>query len=56
MRDRLSWRIRIYEFLAAPAHAWLHVCAALVGIRLMFGPIKSMRMDGQADDRRGGPE
>jgi len=40
-----SLRVRIYEFLAAPAHAWLFVCAALVGFRLKFGPTGSVKMD-----------
>jgi hypothetical protein len=45
MSEIPSWRIRIYEFLAAPAHAWLFACAAMVGLRLKFGRIESMRID-----------
>jgi hypothetical protein len=38
-----SWRIKLYEFIAAPAHAWMLICAAVVGIHLDFGPIDSGR-------------
>ena len=40
-----TWRIRVYEFLAAPAHAWLMICAAILGLRLKFGPINSIRIE-----------
>ena len=40
-----SWRIRLYEFLAAPAHLWLLLCAMLAGIRVKFGPTDAMRIE-----------
>lgn len=45
MSPRASWRIRLYEFLAAPAHLWLLLCAALAGIHLKFGPTDPMPTD-----------
>jgi len=38
-------RIRVYEFLVLPAHAWLLVCAALLGIRIRFGPIDWVHLE-----------
>ncbi len=35
----MSFKIRIYEFLATPAHAWLWLCARLVGWRFECGPV-----------------
>lgn len=40
-----KWRIRIYEFLAAPAHAWILLCATLLGLRIEFGPDNSTKID-----------
>lgn len=34
----MSYRMRIYEFIAAPAHAWLWLCGRLVGWSFEFGP------------------
>ncbi len=31
-------RLRVYEFLAAPAHGWLWLCARLIGGRFSCGP------------------
>jgi hypothetical protein len=47
MSDR--WRLRIFEFLAAPAHGWLWICARLVGGRFWCGPVTD------ADDEETGP-
>ena len=33
-------RLRIYEFLAAPAHVWLMVCTRLCGGRFECSPVK----------------
>jgi hypothetical protein len=34
----MTVRLRIYEFLATPAHIWLWICARLVGGRFECGP------------------
>ena len=34
----MTWRLRIYEFLATPAHIWLWLVARLVGGRFECGP------------------
>ena len=35
----MTWRLRIYEFLATPAHIWLWLVARLVGCRFECGPV-----------------
>ena len=35
----MTWRLRIYEFLATPAHIWLWLVARLVGARFECGPV-----------------
>lgn len=35
----MTLRLRIYEFLATPAHIWLWACARLVGGRFECGPV-----------------
>lgn len=35
----MTWRLRIYEFLATPAHIWLWLVARLVGGRFECGPV-----------------
>ncbi len=32
-------RTAIFEFLAAPAHAWIWVCAKIVGWEFTCGPV-----------------
>lgn len=32
-------RLSVYEFLAAPAHLWLWLCARLVGGTFECGPV-----------------
>lgn len=39
MRDNIGWRVRLYEFLAAPAHIWLWLCARICGGRFECGPV-----------------
>lgn len=34
----MSWRLRIYEILATPAHAWLWLCAKICGFEFECGP------------------
>ena len=34
-----KWQLRIYEVLAMPAHAWLWLCAKLVGCTFTCGPV-----------------
>ena len=34
-------RLRVYEFLATPAHAWLWLCARLVGGKFECGPVNN---------------
>lgn len=34
--------LRIYEFIAAPAHLWLWVCAKLVGWEFTCGPVEEI--------------
>lgn len=38
-------RLKIYEFLAAPAHVWLWIVARLVGGRFECGPVKEEEDD-----------
>lgn len=33
-------RLKIYEFLATPAHLWLWICARLVGAQFSCGPVE----------------
>ena len=35
----MTWRLRIYEFLATPAHIWLWIVARLVGGRFECGAV-----------------
>ena len=35
----MIWQLRIFEFLAIPAHLWLWICAQLVGLRFECGPV-----------------
>lgn len=35
----MTVRLRIYEFLATPAHLWLWVCAKLVGGEFKCAPV-----------------
>lgn len=35
----MTLRLRIYEFLATPAHAWLWICARLVGGEFTCGAV-----------------
>ena len=37
--SEMTWRLRVYEFLATPAHAWLWLCARFVGMRFECGPV-----------------
>ena len=36
----MTWRLRIFEFLAVPAHGWLWVCAKLVRLDFTCGPVE----------------
>ena len=35
----MTWRLRIYEVLATPAHIWLWVCGCLCGYKFSCGPV-----------------
>ena len=35
----MTTKLRIYEFLATPAHIWLWLCARLVGGKFKCGPV-----------------
>ena len=35
----MTIRLRIYEFLATPAHAWLWLCAKIIGGSFECGPV-----------------
>ena len=35
----MTWRLRIFLFLAVPAHAWLWLSAKLVGGQFEQGPM-----------------
>jgi len=35
----MTIRVRIYEFLATPAHLWLSLCAWLTGLTFECGPV-----------------
>ena len=39
VRDAVTFRLRVYQFLALPAHAWLWVSARLCGMRFECGPV-----------------
>lgn len=39
-------RVRIFEFLATPAHLWLWVCARIVGWSFTCGPVDEDDDDG----------
>ena len=39
VKPSMIWRLRIYEFLALPAHAWLWLCARCVGGQFKCGPV-----------------
>jgi hypothetical protein len=45
MRDNIEWRVRLYEFLAAPAHIWLWVCARIVGGRFWMERVREEEKD-----------
>ncbi len=32
-------RLRVYEFIATPAHAWLWLCGRVLGMRFECGPV-----------------
>ncbi len=38
-KTRISVRVRLYEFLALPAHLWLWCCGRLFGWRFEWGPV-----------------
>ena len=38
-------KMRIFEFIAMPAHAWLWLCAKLVGGEFWFGPVGDFEED-----------
>ena len=35
----MTLRLRVYEFLATPAHLWLWCCGRLMGWRFECGPV-----------------
>ena len=35
----MTFRLRIYEFLATPAHIWLWCCARICGGHFECGPV-----------------
>ncbi len=37
--EQVTLRLRIYEFIAAPAHAWLWLCGRVLGMRFECGPV-----------------
>ncbi len=39
MDRNMTLRLRIFEFLATPGHAWLKVVAWLCGMTFEFGPV-----------------
>ena len=36
---KMSFKLRVYDFLAAPAHLWLWCCGRLMGWRFECGPV-----------------
>lgn len=46
-RRALMFRMSLFEFLAAPGHLWIWVCAKLCGGTLEFGPIEDVEDDGE---------
>ena len=41
----MTLRLKIFEFLAMPAHIWLWVCAKLVGMTFTCGPVDEEEKD-----------
>ncbi len=37
----MTIRLQIFEIIAIPAHAWLWVCAKLVGLEFRCGPVSN---------------
>lgn len=35
----MTFRLWVFEILATPAHAWLWLCAGLVGLEFRCGPV-----------------
>ena len=38
-RGEVTLRLRVYEFIAMPAHAWLWLCGWVMGMRFECGPV-----------------
>lgn len=38
-------KVYIFEFIAAPAHLWIWICARIVGWDFTFGPVEEFEED-----------
>lgn len=43
-------RMRIFEFIAAPAHGWIWICAKLCGGTFHFGPVEDVEEEEDEDN------
>jgi len=48
-RIRKTWRLRVYDFLAAPAHAWIWLCSKLLRLRFYVLVTGSLNDAGEID-------